>query len=607
MPGVLRREVYLMLNLDVGVCSEVVSVVTTNPPRVVDVFPGIADEGRLPRNFGYRRNEFPFIYRYVYSRFGSEGAKCLVLYFILYHIEKLLCRGYDTEMIKESVKALVESYIDECRIELQGELYDIATRSLSQALSSIQERINEVVELVKGEYRQDPLNTLVEASTDFISIELRLALYRKGYRGKRPFSISREFFQERYRGMLSKAKQILRKRLESAVASGEIKNLQALLESINSVRKKATTAETLPEVIQVMKTEASKNPEFGRLLGLIEVSAREAIGDLGELEPSIKVNTSKTPASSGGTPALSIEYNIKSDGDRTLRGIIAELVFKRVYPQLLGRLHCCSTTELAWALRFFNEIVLKDIAIEDINTVILEYIRHLNMAREMLGLEKRNETILSNVLSSSELIRTYLPSRCLLCLDRAIPSNSVETDIEVAIKKNDEDRVRGYRTVHFILCDNCLRIAQEKGYITTYRPYKVIRERNPLFYETIMRLVRLVKILAHYEALSILSKIDDETKTFLSEVYAWAGPGAHPFDFFCVDEQGGKYLVDVVSTRDYAGEPAPLTKREKEIAEKARKLGFKILVPVVRFLDNWTVRVELIEERQASNHLSTSP
>jgi uncharacterized protein YihD (DUF1040 family) len=595
-----------MLNLDVGVCSEVVGVVVANPPRVVDVFPGIADEGRLPRNFGYKKNEFPFIYKYVYSRFGSEGANCLVLYFILHHIEKLTRRGYDTEVIKESVKDLVESYIDECRIKLQGELYDIAARSLSQVLSSVQERINEVVELVEGEYRHDPLDTLVEASTDFISMELHLALYRKGYRGKRPFSIPREFFQERYRGMLSKAKQILRRRLEKAVASGEVKNLQALLESINNVRKKATIAETLPEVIQVMKTEAGKNPEFGRLLGLIEVSAREATGDLGELEPSIIINTAKIPGSKG-TPALSIEYNIKSNGDRTLRGTIAELVFKRVYPQLLGRLRCCSTTELAWALRFCNEIVLKDIAIEDINAVILEYVRRLNMAREMLGLEKRSEAVLSNVLSSSTLIRTYLPSRCLLCLDRAIPSNFVETDIKVAVKKNDEDRGVGYHTVHFILCNNCLRIAQEKGYITTYRSYKVIRERNPLFYETVMRLVRLVKILAHYEALSILSKIDDKAKTFLSEVYAWAGSGAHPFDFFCVDEQGGKYLVDVVSTRDYAGELAPLTKREKEVAEEARKLGFKILVPVVRFLDNWTVKVELIEEKQASNHPSASP
>jgi hypothetical protein len=596
-----------MLNLDVGVCSEVVSIVTTDPPRVVDVFPGIADEGRLPRNFGYRKNEFPFIYRYVYSRFGTEGTKCLVLYFILNHVEKLLRRGYDTEVIKESVKALLESYIDECRIKLQDELYDIAARSLSQVLSSVQERINEVVELVKGKYRQDPLDTLVEASTDFISIELHLALYRKGYRGKRPFSIPREFFQERYRGMLSKAKQILRKRLKNAVANGEVKNPQALLESINNVRKKTAMAGSLPEVIQVMKTEAGKNPEFGKLLELIEVSAREATGDLGELEPSIKINTSKTPASSGETPALSVEYNIKSNGDRTLRGTIAELVFKRVYPQLLGRLRCCSTTELAWALRFYNEIVLKDIAIEDINAVILEYIRHLNMAREMLGLEKRSEAVLSNVLSSSTLIRTYLPSRCLLCLDRAIPSNFVETDIKVAIKKNDEGRGIGHHTVDFILCNNCLRIAQEKGYITIYRPYKVIRERNPLFYETTMRLVRLVKILAHYEALSILSKIDDKAKTFLSEVYAWAGSGAHPFDFFCVDEQGGKYLVDVVSTRDYAAELASLTKREREVAEEARKLGFKILIPLVRFLDNWTVKVELIEERQASNHPSASP
>jgi len=33
----------------------------------------------------------------------------------------------------------------------------------------------------------------------------------------------------------------------------------------------------------------------------------------------------------------------------------------------------------------------------------------------------------------------------------------------------------------------------------------------------------------------------------------------------------------------------------------------EVVSPVVRFLDNWTVKVELIEERQASNHPGASP
>ena len=31
------------------------------------------------------------------------------------------------------------------------------------------------------------------------------------------------------------------------------------------------------------------------------------------------------------------------------------------------------------------------------------------------------------------------------------------------------------------------------------------------------------------------------------------------------------------------------------MAEEAKKLGFKILIPVIRFLENWTVGLELIE------------
>jgi hypothetical protein len=61
-----------------------------------------------------------------------------------------------------------------------------------------------------------------------------------------------------------------------------------------------------------------------------------------------------------------------------------------------------------------------------------------------------------------------------------------------------------------------------------------------------------------------------------------------------VGDDGSKYLIDVTSTKGEHSH-APLSFREKDIAGKAVKAGFRILTPVVRFDANWTVKVELIE------------
>jgi len=55
-------------------------------------------------------------------------------------------------------------------------------------------------------------------------------------------------------------------------------------------------------------------------------------------------------------------------------------------------------------------------------------------------------------------------------------------------------------------------------------------------------------------------------------------------------------MVDVTSVRGIGKASAKLSARERQIAEQAKKEGFKILVPTVRFLENWQVMVELVEE-----------
>jgi len=60
-------------------------------------------------------------------------------------------------------------------------------------------------------------------------------------------------------------------------------------------------------------------------------------------------------------------------------------------------------------------------------------------------------------------------------------------------------------------------------------------------------------------------------------------------------DQGNAYLIDVTSVRGLDSSPAQLSEREKRVAEKAKKAGFKVLVPVVRFLSDWRVLIELVE------------
>jgi hypothetical protein len=120
------------------------------------------------------------------------------------------------------------------------------------------------------------------------------------------------------------------------------------------------------------------------------------------------------------------------------------------------------------------------------------------------------------------------------------------------------------------------------------------RKGTPLSYEVVTR-DRVLRD-AIYELITsaswiefdVLYKLDAEARKFLGEVdIGPKGPGQYSFDYVCVDDQGGKYLVDVTSVRGLDTSPAPLSKKERLIAEHAREAGFKILIPVVRFLHNW--------------------
>jgi hypothetical protein len=103
-----------------------------------------------------------------------------------------------------------------------------------------------------------------------------------------------------------------------------------------------------------------------------------------------------------------------------------------------------------------------------------------------------------------------------------------------------------------------------------------------------------MNLIEHINVVEVLSRLNKSARTFLYGLYKEI-TGHLPFDYVCVDDYENKYMVDVTSLRGRGRKPAKLSRRERQIAEQAKMKGFKILVPVVRFLENWQVQVELME------------
>jgi len=283
------------------------------------------------------------------------------------------------------------------------------------------------------------------------------------------------------------------------------------------------------------------------------------------------------------------------EGSRHLRGKIAELIFEYLKPRLLGEnLCCCSTVELSYSPWNLFSI--------DADSLLHDYVTDLNAAREVLGVE-RLEGPLSAFLSDD--VKRDLVNRCLLCLKKG------EVFIRVWVNGHRDGFYRS-----FYLCRDCLHRGTERGLVslgsTTSLSHNLIAcelsSTNKAFGELITKLVKEAYAIARLASLSpagssnpkvaeVLSRLNTQARAFLREVYGVGDGryGQYPFDYVCVDDQGNAYLIDVTSVRGLDSSPAQLSEREKRVAEKAKKAGFKVLVPVVRFLSDWRVLIELVE------------
>jgi hypothetical protein len=264
-----------------------------------------------------------------------------------------------------------------------------------------------------------------------------------------------------------------------------------------------------------------------------------------------------------------VRDNILSEGDRHLRGKLAEMVFERLRDRLLQKLTYCSTWKFRRMLadqhlKFDLKSILAKFKTgkDPIQLMLNEVEVGLNRLRESLDIEK----------SSLAEVRW---GNCILCGEKG----------EVWIHSPGH-------VFHFYFCEECLSKCQKSKLV-----YGNALQSGE--YEPILRFYEEAITLSEYsDAFKVLSKLDDKKLNFLMETYMKLAsePGQTPFDYLGIDEKGHAYLFDVTSTK-LSGVVPSLSKRERAIAKEAMALGFKIVRPVIRFFADWWVEFQLKEAR----------
>lgn len=267
LPGwEIHWKTYEVLGLNTSICRIIDNIVDKEPPRASEVLPYVREGIVLPIHFGSKKGEFPYMYNYVAKKYGVEGAKCLLTHFILDHIENTLLRGYDTEMVADEVKALIKEYQDECRIAEEKCIY--LEEAFNHIMGKLEDKLADTIMLVKQwlDEKTLPLELLLNASNELLSLTLRLKLYIKGYKGKTPgFSVSQEAFRKTY----GKAKRLLRIEAYKALVNREIKDIQGIIKSINNIKKKTRNKTTISKYLDKVKEERRNNKEFDKYINII--------------------------------------------------------------------------------------------------------------------------------------------------------------------------------------------------------------------------------------------------------------------------------------------------------------------------------------------------
>ena len=276
MPGWdVHAKVYRILGLNPAICRVIDELVDREPPLVREVIPGVGLEERLPIHYGFGKTEFPYMYNYVVQRYGLEGAKCLLVHFVLDQVENSLKKGYTSEMVRDAVEALLGGYDSECGDSRDKCFnYDRVMGEVRAQLARYMDAIiAEVGDWLSG--RTLPIDILVNASGEILSLMLRIKLYMRGYRGRRGFTVNHEAFVKTY----PRAKTILRQKVFKAAVNNIIKDLGRVVESINRIKQELASKHgvTVGEYMDSIRKEQQLNPEFEAFIRMVEEAVVQAV------------------------------------------------------------------------------------------------------------------------------------------------------------------------------------------------------------------------------------------------------------------------------------------------------------------------------------------
>ena len=153
------------------------------------------------------------------------------------------------------------------------------------------------------------------------------------------------------------------------------------------------------------------------------------------------------------------------------------------------------------------------------------------------------------------------------------------------------------------VCDNCSTLMCKRlngnEFTEAYKLLGTIDnlviklEETSKEYESLRSELRSLEYFIHM--LEFIAKFKPEEILFLKKVYCEEKiTGPPSFDYVAVSSDGSKkYLIDVTSTisRHHAG----LSPKEKEVAKRALRRGFKILMPIIYFEDDWNITIRVME------------
>ncbi|MCP8309062.1 MAG: hypothetical protein H3Z54_10290 [archaeon] len=287
-----------------------------------------------------------------------------------------------------------------------------------------------------------------------------------------------------------------------------------------------------------------------------------------------------------------IRYNILKDGDNTLKGKIAEEVFKRVANKLLLQdILFCGTSDLAWLLNYDSNLLKEvNLQFEDILTKLKDGGCLVSLAYDKIKAE------IENSINQLGLEKVVLALKYKKCFIGGEEGEEVLTEVLTDY---------GYPYYRVWLCERCFNGCLKLGLIIyktvvyfDHSSLSRIERKEPYLAGDFSKLIRryyvINKLLGYRDVFMVLSKLGYEERNFLDRVYARerSSHGQIPFDYIGVDSKNGKYLIDVTSTTSKSW--GRLSKRELEVAQEAKKRGFKILMPLVRYNTNWDVIIEFI-------------